>query len=77
MKTIAFAAVIGATLGCLVAALVGADWNSGLAVADDKQRHALEGAALWAVLGAVLGALVGAGIGSFAKLSCSTTGRRH
>ena len=82
MRTIILAALLGAVLGGLLAAIVGADFNGSLAAAGDRQRHALEGAALWALPGLALGGLLGAAIGWFISArrrlhSVKARSRRH
>jgi len=82
MKTIYLAALVGGLLCAVLAAIVGADFNSGLAPAGEKQQHAIAGAALWAVpgfgIGVVLGAIVGWFISARQRLRpASARSRRH
>jgi len=63
MKSILSTALLGALIGCILAAMIGADFNAGLAPAGDKLQHAIEGAVLWGLLGLAFGGLLGAALG--------------
>jgi hypothetical protein len=67
MRTVLIAAVIGGVVGALLCALVGADFNAGLARFGTKQQAAIEGALLWAGTGLLVGSLLGAAVGGIVK----------
>ena len=67
MRTVLLATVIGAVLGAILCALVGADFNAGLAPFGTKQQAAMEGAILWAGGGLVVGSLLGGAVGWIVK----------